>query len=188
MNINKNQEKDHWNVLAILKKADYGVINQIIITVEDPEIFQVGPWEWDFIDFNFLPGETDSFNYYVHEYQTEQGTVNVSSKVAYLSLVYAKNEEPMEGVDEWLKGWSLAEYTYNNKSLFCLSSSADPKHEVKRKEKAESSAGKETKKVKEVKRKETTEGKKVKRKVRMVCLICVQHWYSYQRDEKGSFK
>ncbi|KAG7568946.1 Lateral organ boundaries LOB [Arabidopsis thaliana x Arabidopsis arenosa] len=107
------------------------VINQIIITVEDPEIFQVGPWEWDFIDFNFLPGETDSFNYYVHEYQTEQGTVNVSSKVAYLSLVYAKNEEPMEGVDEWLKGWSLAEYTYNNKSLFCLSSSADPKYVLK---------------------------------------------------------
>ncbi|EFH55511.1 predicted protein, partial [Arabidopsis lyrata subsp. lyrata] len=117
-------------------------------------------------------------------YQTEQGTVNVSSKVAYLRLVYAKNKGPMEGVDEWLKGWSLAEYTYNNKSLFCLSSSSDPKYllrtnrvtvnehngglkkgnEVKRKEIAESFAVKETKKGKEVKRKETTEGKEVKRK------------------------
>lgn len=122
----------------------------------------------------------------MHEYQTEQGTVNVSSKVAYLRLVYAKNKEPiMEGVDEWLKGWLLAEYTYNNKSLFCLSSSSDPKYllrtnrvtvnehsgglkkgnEVKRKEIAESFAGKETKKGKEMKRKETAEGKKVKRKV-----------------------
>ncbi|CAL9234919.1 unnamed protein product [Arabidopsis halleri] len=72
-----------------------------------------------------------SFNYYVDEYQTEQGTVNISSKVAYLRLVYAKNEEPMEGVDEWLKGWSLAEYTYNNKSLFCLSSSSDLKYLLK---------------------------------------------------------
>lgn len=66
-NINKNQEKDHWNVLAILKKADHGVISQGIITVEDPEIFQVGPWEWDFIDFNFLHRETDRSWLFFHK-------------------------------------------------------------------------------------------------------------------------
>ncbi|KAL9301161.1 hypothetical protein AtNW77_Chr2g0249901 [Arabidopsis thaliana] len=53
-----------------------------------------------------------------------QEVVSTSSKLAYLRN---HDDLPIEFVDDWLKGWSLAEYNYKGKSLYTLNFSPQAK-------------------------------------------------------------
>ncbi|KAG7568950.1 hypothetical protein ISN45_Aa04g017160 [Arabidopsis thaliana x Arabidopsis arenosa] len=91
----KNHERDMRSVVSLLKSTDEGV-NVAIPLTKDLGIFERVPWEWDFINFQFLDGEIDrswlffhpiknpvlsyfdyneikwsSLNYYLHQYQRD---------------------------------------------------------------------------------------------------------------------
>ncbi|OAP08468.1 hypothetical protein AXX17_AT2G26200 [Arabidopsis thaliana] len=97
-------------MISLVKSVDFGV-DVAIPWIDDLEIFDRSPWD---------------VNYYVHQFQMGQEVVSTSSKLAYLRN---HDDLPIEFVDDWLKGWSLAEYNYKGKSLYTLNFSPQAKKE-----------------------------------------------------------
>ncbi|CAH8254740.1 unnamed protein product [Arabidopsis lyrata] len=140
---NADREKNFRIVLALLRKVEDSVAGGIP-EIEDGEIFQKLPVNWNSINLHFLHGEMERSWLFYHKRNTlklptfEVGNYtirwsrshhavykygeydDIKSTVFYMRYDPRKGQKPVEGDPCGLRGWSLSENVHKSTSLFCL--------------------------------------------------------------------